>query len=82
MSYLRFDNPETTEDFVALVPASTPLPWSIGPDESDFVIVDANGHAVCDCHYYFKDGRDTQRLLAAIVLAVNTCAGFKASVAK
>lgn len=79
MADLRTDNPETTVQFVkAMADIDVKLPLNISPDEVG-VVVDADGHAVfvLDVDNDLPDETVTLRAMW-IVLAVNTCGGFKA----
>lgn len=63
----------TREQFQSLAP-DAPLPWEEHPHRKG-LILDANGEDVC-----WVDGSDPnwRGIAAMIIVAVNTCAGFKA----
>jgi hypothetical protein len=56
--------------------STAPLPWTRGPNHQSWSIVDANGDEVC-----FFDGSapESPWLIGMILVAVNTCGGFKAT---
>jgi len=62
---LRVESAKLTEDFRALAPLA-PMPWD---SDRNGTVRDATGVQVC---------ATTPLLAAVIVLAVNTCAGFRA----
>jgi len=79
MADLRIENPATTEQFVALLAAQNvclPLDHAAGDVG---VVVDADGNTVfvVDVNND-RDDDEVFRIAAWIVLAVNTCGGFKA----
>ena len=69
-------NPSVVEAFRALAP-DVPFPWQQGSGPDEDKIVDANGFAVAEV---FGPPEDRRQAIAAILCAVNTCAGFKAVV--
>ena len=69
--------PSVVEDFRALAP-DVPFPWQQGSGPDADKIVDANGFAVAEV---FGPATDRRQAIAAILCAVNTCAGFKAVIA-
>lgn len=62
---LRVEDPAISDDFRSLVPEA-PLPWSAEGGS----VLDAEGAQVC---------LTTPRLAALIVIGVNTCGGFRAT---
>ena len=54
-----------------------PFPWSMGEGERAHEIVDANGDPICT--FYGPDS-ERRQAMAAVVVAVNTLAGFKAEI--
>jgi hypothetical protein len=75
---LRVENPHLTDDFQRLANAiQSPLPWT-SDDQEPGVLRDANGDlllAACG------SPAEAKVICALIMLAVNTCGGFKAEVA-
>ena len=61
---LRVESAKTTDNFRSLAPEA-PMPWTYGASGD---IWDAKGVQVC---------HTTPRLAAVIVVAVNTCGGFR-----
>lgn len=72
---LRVENPKISDDFQAMCPRA-PLPWNIGTGRKRWSIVDATGEEIC-C--FDGSAEDTPALMAMILVAVNTCGGFKAA---
>jgi hypothetical protein len=78
MAELRIDNPSTTAQFVSLLAAlDVKLPLGLH-DEDLGVVIDADG---CDVFTVDvnseRDDRQVQQIAMWIVLAVNTCGGFR-----
>lgn len=79
MADLRIETPATTECFVAaLASEGVKLPLDLSPNDCG-VIVDAGGRGVItiDVNNELPDDQ-VERIASWIVLAVNTCGGFKA----
>lgn len=83
MADLRIENPKTTEEFVALLAsAGVKLPLRLH-DEDLGVVVDARGHNVLVVDENHARSDDQAEAIAQwIVLAVNTCGGFRAVTAE
>ena len=71
---LRVESPDLHAQFQAMCPEA-PLPWERGTGRKRWAIVDATGEEVCG---FDGSAEETPRLMAMIILAVNTCGGFKA----
>jgi len=56
-----------------------PLPWDVGTGLERWSIVDANGDSVC-C--FDGSAPESKMLMVAVIVAVNTCGGFRAEVAE
>jgi hypothetical protein len=70
---LRVENVKISADFIeALNRAEAPLPWETNDIRQ---VIDASGYLVCDV-----DGPHGQMIAEMIVLAVNTCGSFRATV--
>lgn len=79
MGDLRFERPETTEQFAALMAAAgARLPFTSDPSELG-VIRDADGNDVLtvDVNNERSD-EEVAQIVAWVLVAVNTCGGFKA----
>ncbi len=74
---LRVENPNLSSEYVKMLEKlGHPLPWNHNNEAG--VIIDANGEAVLivDVHQERSD-QDVHDVIMAILLAVNTCGGFK-----
>ncbi len=81
---LRITNPRITSDFAAaLERLGHPLPWSFSQDPDDVgVITDANGKAVLTVDQWRgRSDEDVLRIVGNILVAMNTCGGFKMQIA-
>lgn len=75
MRQLKFGNPAITEEFAAsMARLGHPLPW----DCQDGGIFDANSLLIGEVRG--RDAESTLRLAAKIIIAMNTCGGFKAQI--
>lgn len=68
MGNLRFERPETTEAFAAMVKDVAPLPWTINGS----YVTDANDNAILGAI-----STRPETVLNAVIVAVNTCGGFR-----
>lgn len=76
MAQLKFSNPAITDEFAAsMEKLGAPLPW----DWTDGGLTDANGRLIGEL-YASKDPDKNLRIVANVVLAMNTCGGFKAQI--
>lgn len=75
MTDLRFQEPATTEEFCRWLSAmQAPLPWREGADPGD--LLDANGEQVAIVALS-RDPLTAAEVGRAILVAVNTCGGFR-----
>lgn len=83
MADLRFEKPTTTEGYVALLAdLGIMLPLDLC-DEHSGSVIDAAGDEILVADPNSELGDDHARDIAlAIILAVNTCGGFKAEVSR
>lgn len=58
--------------------AAAPLPWTEGYGRAKWSIIDATGMTVCS---FDGSAPESKKLMAAIIVAVNTCGGFRAEFA-
>lgn len=76
MAQLKFENPAVTEEFAAAMKKlGAPLPW----DWHDGGIIDADGMIIAE----FRASRDPDKnlhIVSNVVVAVNTCGGFRAQI--
>lgn len=82
MTDLRIDSPQTTEAFVDLLSAlNVRMPLALD-DENIGAVIDADGRDVLtvDVNSDRKD-EEVVQIAAFIVVAVNTCGGFRAELA-
>ncbi|OQW71681.1 MAG: hypothetical protein BVN33_14715 [Proteobacteria bacterium ST_bin13] len=76
MPQLKFDNPAVTEEFAASMKRlGAPLPW----DWHDGALLDANGRLIAE-FYASKDPNRNLEITSRVVIAMNTCGGFKAKI--
>lgn len=76
MAQLKFGNAAITEEFAASMNAlGAPLPW----DWTDGGLLDANGRLIAE-FYASKDPDKNLRIVSNVVVAMNTCGGFKAQI--
>ena len=76
MAQLKFDNPAVTEEFAASMQRlGAPLPW----DWQDGGLTDANGRLIAE-FYASKDPDKNLHIISNVVIAMNTCGGFKAKI--
>ena len=77
MSKIEFENPDTTEQFKAMMDKlSAPLPWS---EDAEGSVSDANGKWVLQIDPNDeRDYSEVETIASYAVLAINTCGGFKA----
>ena len=75
---LRVENPKTTEGFAAEAQSlKHPLPWDFSKEDAG-TIVDANGDPVLVVDYdRERHDHDVLRIVGLVLVAVNTCGGFK-----
>lgn len=73
---LRVKRPDLRARFQALCP-DAPLPWRQGCGAQNSTIVDAKGEEVCR---FDPGATDTPAMIAMILVAVNTCGGFKTNI--
>lgn len=73
---LRVESADLHAEFQALCP-NAPLPWNCGTGRKRWSIVDAAGTEIC-C--FDGSAEDTPALMGMILVAVNTCGGFKAEI--
>jgi len=81
MADLRAENPATTEQFAKLMAdQGVRLPLGLDPDNIG-VVVDANGNGIItvDVNGELPDDQ-ADKIAACVMLAVNTCGGFRAEV--
>ena len=77
MAQLKFGNAAITEEFAASMKAlGAPLPW----DWTDGGLIDADGHIIASFHAS-PDPDKNLRIVSNVVVAMNTCGGFKAHIA-
>jgi len=81
MSDLRFEKPETTELFKTdLDLTGSPAPWAVRDDGS---VVDADGDLVLQIDpERARSDFEVSRIGALLMIAVNTCAGFRAELSE
>lgn len=70
---LRVDSPDLHAEFAAMAP-DAPLPWRTHKFKR-WLIVDAKGEEVCNVD---GSAEGYELIVAMILVAVNTCGGFKA----
>lgn len=77
MAQLKFGNAALTEEFAASMKAlGAPLPW----DWMDGGLIDADGRLIAEL-YASRDPDKNLRIVSNVVIAMNTCGGFKAQIA-
>lgn len=76
---LRLENPKTADAFVAALAAiDVVLPVEVDPDNG--AIVDAEGVFVCAVdEQEMSTAEDAAALASLIVMAINTCGGYRAT---
>lgn len=76
MAQLKFANPAVTQEFAAsMEKLGAPLPW----DWTDGGLTDANGRLIAE-FYASKDPDKNLSIVSNVVIAINTCGGYKAQI--
>jgi hypothetical protein len=76
MGKLAVERPETTEAFEKMLGGQAPLPWRLVTENTEWVYVeDFHGAMVFNLSMFSK--ADAIKVGSAIIVAVNTCGGFK-----
>lgn len=76
MAQLKFSTPAITEEFDAsLRKLGAPLPW----DWQDGGVFDANGRLIGEFQAS-KDPDENLRVVSMVIIAMNTCGGYKAKI--